>query len=250
MKILAGGCRLYESGEGEISVHGTCTARSIVSRASGAKQITQTISDYAVGLAPAMVNPVAEEALYIVSGEGTCCIGGDLYPVGPGTAVFVPPGDAYNVSATTPMRVIGSCCPEDAARHAAEMPVRDAACKARKLTVHEQDREQIRAGENRVFRYLVHTDLGCTNLTQFLGWIPQSKAPYHLHEYEEVIYILAGRGILHLGTKYPPEEFGPGWSIYLPDGVPHCLENPHAEPIQLLGAFYPSGSPGAAYEDH
>lgn len=35
----------------------------------------------------------------------------------------------------------------------------------------------------------------------------------------------------------------------LEGGVLHCLENPGPSPIRLLGVFYPSGSPGAAYED-
>lgn len=250
MKILTGGCRLYDPGEGEASVLGSCTARLVVSRASGAKQITQTVNDYAAGTSPVLVNPIAEQAMYVVSGAGTCGIDGDVYPVRPGTAIFVPPGNAYSVSAITPMRIIESCCPEDAARRTTELPSRDPTREARKLTVQEEEREQILAGKNRVFRYLVHTDLGCANLTQFVGLIPQSKAPYHVHQYEECIYILEGRGILHLGSKCPPIEFGPGSSIYLPDGAPHCLENPSEEPIRLLGAFYPSGSPGAAYEDN
>jgi quercetin dioxygenase-like cupin family protein len=247
MKILAGNCRLYDPGEGEIAVQGSWTARSVVSRASGAKQITQTVHEYAVGTAPAMVNPVAEQALYVVSGGGSCCIDGEVYPIRPGSAVFVAPGEVYCVSAATPMRIVDSCCPEDDGRRVTDMPARNDRRK-RLSHVHEDEREQIRAGENRVFRYLVHTDLGCMNLTQFVGWIPQSKAPYHTHQYEECIYILAGRGILHLGKKCAPSEFGPGSTIYLPDGVPHCLENQHEEPIRLLGAFYPSGSPGAAYE--
>jgi mannose-6-phosphate isomerase-like protein (cupin superfamily) len=43
-------------------------------------------------------------------------------------------------------------------------------------------------------------------------------------------------------------EFGPGSSIYFPIGVRHCVENPGTSTIKLLGAFYPSGSPGEAYE--
>jgi mannose-6-phosphate isomerase-like protein (cupin superfamily) len=115
--------------------------------------------------------------------------------------------------------------------------------------VHEDDRDEIRAGQDRVFRYLVYTDLGCQQVTQFVGWIPTSKAPFHLHTYEEGIFILEGNGILHLHGQMNASEFGPGASIYLPDGVVHCLENPGTTPIRVLGVFHPSGSPGAAYED-
>ena len=39
----------------------------------------------------------------------------------------------------------------------------------------------IPAGADRHFRYLVHTDLGCRQITQFVGWIPTSKAIPHTH---------------------------------------------------------------------
>jgi mannose-6-phosphate isomerase-like protein (cupin superfamily) len=113
--------------------------------------------------------------------------------------------------------------------------------------VHEDEREDIRAGEDRIFRYLVHTDLGCRQVTQFAGWIPPSKAPFHYHTYEEVIFILEGSGMVHVDEEAC--EFDAGSSIYFPAGVRHCIENPGNTTIKLLGAFYPSGSPGVAYED-
>ena len=113
--------------------------------------------------------------------------------------------------------------------------------------MHEDERETIRAGKDRLFRYLIHTDLGCTQITQFAGWIPPSKAPIHYHTYEEGIFILEGHGIVHMDEESC--EFSPGSSVYFPIGVRHCVENPGDSTIKLLGAFYPSGSPGAAYED-
>jgi quercetin dioxygenase-like cupin family protein len=139
------------------------------------------------------------------------------------------------------LRIVSACCPVTQALACSPKP-------SKTLAIHEDDREQIRAGEDRVFRFLVHTDLGCKQITQFVGWIPTSKAPFHLHTYEEAIYILEGQGILHLEGHLNASEFGPGSSIYLPDGVVHCLENPGPAPIRLLGVFHPSGSPGAAYE--
>ena len=249
MKVFGGGCRVYDPEDGDVSTHGTWAARSIISKSSGAKQITQAVSHYAPGDAPALVNPNSEEVLYVVSGEGTCYINGFSYALRPGTGVFVPPAAVYQISASTPMRVVSACCPEDPKREIVDKPLQSISGDAPPRTAHEDDREQIRAGENRIFRYLVHTDLGCKQVTQFAGWIPPSKALFHLHNYEEGIFILEGRGILHLHGQMSASGFGPGSSIYLPDGVLHCLENPGPEPIRLLGVFHPSGSPGAAYED-
>jgi mannose-6-phosphate isomerase-like protein (cupin superfamily) len=55
--------------------------------------------------------------------------------------------------------------------------------------------------------------------------------------------VLAGRGVVHLsGTT---AEIGPGTSIYLPPYQPHCLENTGQVPLEVLGVFYPAGSPAA-----
>jgi len=143
MKILAGGCRVYSAEDGQVVTLGNWTARAVISHESGAQRITQTVSDYAPGVSPAVVNPGAEEVLYV-------------------------------------------------------------------------------------------------------GWIPPSKAPVHYHAYEEGIFILEGRGMVH--TDDESCEFGPGSSIYFPIGVRHCVENLGNATIKLLGAFYPSGSPGEAYE--
>jgi len=248
MKIITGGCRVYSAGDGQVSTHGNWTARTVISRTNGAQRITQTVSGYAPGLSPAMVNPGAEEVLYVAGGEGKCRIGGFEYAITPGTAIFVPPGAVYNIENTgaETLLLIGSCCPEDPRRHIVDGPLPAASGEPPRLLVHEDLREDVHAGQDRLFRYLVYTDLGCQQITQFAGWIPPGKAPVHYHTYEEGIFILEGHGIVH--TDHESCEFGPGSSIYFPIGVCHCVENPGTSTIKLLGAFYPSGSPGEAYE--
>jgi mannose-6-phosphate isomerase-like protein (cupin superfamily) len=189
--------------------------------------------------------------VYVISGEGICNINGHPYPLYAGTGLFIPPGATYSIENSTaePIRTVSACCPEDVGRAilpAADIPAGSG--QTPHLSVHEQDREAIPAGKDRLFRILVHTDLGCEQITQFVGWIPTSKAPFHYHEYEEGIYILEGSGVVH--TDDADCEFGPGSSVYFPQGVRHCVENPGNTTIKVLGAFYPSGSPGAAYEDH
>ena len=248
MKLLTGGCRVYSAQDGRASTLGNWTARTVISRNSGAQRITQTISEYATGLSPAVVNPKSEEVLYVASGKGKCRIDGFEYALTPGAAIFVPPGAVYNIENTgaQTLRLIGSCCPEDSQRHIVDGPLPEKSGTPPRLLVHESLREDIRAGQDRLFRYLVYTDLGCKQVTQFAGWIPPSKAPVHYHTYEEGIFILEGRGIVH--TDEESCEFEPGCSIYFPIGVRHCVENPGTSTIKLLGAFYPSGSPGEAYE--
>ena len=93
---------------------------------------------------------------------------------------------------------------------------------------------------DREFRVLLSAGL---SITQFAGMIPPGRAPEHQHTYDEVVHVLAGQGVIHLGAK--DTEIGPGTSIYLPPHQPHCLENTGTEPLQVLGVFYPAGSPAA-----
>jgi mannose-6-phosphate isomerase-like protein (cupin superfamily) len=251
MKILAGGCRVYAADEGTITMRGTLTARTVMSRSNGARLITQTVNDYADGVSPATVNPTSEEVLYVVAGTGTCRINGFPYAVSPGAALFAPPGAVYSVENHGPdtLRIISACCPEDPGRRVVDHQPAAGPGEPPHLMVRQEERAVERAGRDREFRILVNTDVGCQQVTQFVGWIPPSKAPFHRHTYEEGICILEGQGVLHLQGEPAATEFGPGTGIYLPVGVVHCLENPGPSPIRLLGVFHPSGSPGAAYED-
>jgi mannose-6-phosphate isomerase-like protein (cupin superfamily) len=104
--------------------------------------------------------------------------------------------------------------------------------------------EPERTGD-REFRVLLSPGLV---ITQFAGLIPPGRAPVHRHTYDEVVHVLAGRGVVHLSGA--GTEIGPGTSIYLPPGQPHCLENTGPEPLEVLGVFYPAGSPAAKQASH
>jgi mannose-6-phosphate isomerase-like protein (cupin superfamily) len=93
---------------------------------------------------------------------------------------------------------------------------------------------------DREFRVLLSAGL---SITQFAGLIPPGRAPEHHHTYDEVVHVLAGRGVVHLRAGDTP--IAPGTSIYLPPYQPHCLENTGSEPLRVLGVFHPAGSPAA-----
>ena len=79
-----------------------------------------------------------------------------------------------------------------------------------------------------------------------MGIIEKSQAPFHTHTYEEVIYVLSGEGIVHIGNE--SRDIKDGACVYLSPGTPHCLENPGTEPLRLLGVFCPAGDPDS-HED-
>jgi mannose-6-phosphate isomerase-like protein (cupin superfamily) len=246
MKILAGGCRVFAAGDGLRGADGLRRFRSTICRETGAREIAQAVTEYGRGRAPARVNPTAEQVLYIARGWGTCRVAGFEYAVEPGAGVYIPPGAPWSMEnpSDEPLVVVSVCCPEEQAQEAEE-PATPAGERPR-LIVHEREREAIPSGDRR-FKYMVDKDLGCRQITQFVGFIPPSKAPFHSHTYEEGIYILEGTGVVH--TEAESTDFGPDTCIYLPPGTRHCLENPGEAAVRLLGVFYPSGSPAARYDE-
>ncbi|MBL8208706.1 MAG: cupin domain-containing protein, partial [Blastocatellia bacterium] len=131
------------------------------------------------------------------------------------------------------IRCFGVCCPEattiEPSSTIAEKRVSIA--DVRKFVIHESERAAIPTGD-RSFHLLVHKDLGCERVTQFLGVIQLSRAPFHYRTYEEAMLILQGSGIVWVDDENC--EFGVGTSIYLPPGQRHCLENPGLEEVRLL----------------
>lgn len=115
------------------------------------------------------------------------------------------------------------------------------------VTIHEDDQQNLPAGGDRHFRMLITPEHGARNVTQFVGFIDRSKAPFHTHTYEEAIYILSGEGMVHI-EGLPEQPISPGTSIFLPPGTPHCLENRSDGALKLLGVFSPPGSPANMME--
>ena len=98
------------------------------------------------------------------------------------------------------------------------------------------------ASPNREFRFLVDKDVGCRDVTQFVGVIPPGRAGMHSHVYDEVVYVIEGEGVLHLGDEQTP--IGRGSCIHLPPLVEHCLENTGANRDARAGRLPSTGRSG------
>ena len=147
--------------------------------------------------------------------------------------VYLAPAETYAVENTgnAELHVLSVIAPED----------RAAAGGARKVTVRFDDQPELEASIERSFRYLVNEDSGCFDVTQFMGIVQPSKAPFHSHTYDEVGYIVAGEGIAHVGDRSFPLRAGS--CFHLPPDEVHCIENTGSGPMHILGVFHPSGSP-------
>jgi mannose-6-phosphate isomerase-like protein (cupin superfamily) len=175
----------------------------------------------------------SDEVLYVLAGHGVATIGGESHDLAAGTGVFVARGTAWRVDDAAGLDVLS-------------VVVRDplAANGATHALVHvEGERGGATAG--REFRLLATPEVGCSSVTQFVGYIPVGRAPDHFHKYDEVVYVLDGTGELHIGGESRPLR--PGSCVHLPARLVHSLENSGPGQMAVLGVFRPAGSPAEAY---
>src|SRR4029079_19006717 len=105
--------------------------------------------------------------------------------------------------------------------------------------------ERLSATASRQFSIGLDPDVGCMSVTQFVGSVPQGRAPDRCHHYDEVLYVLEGEGTLHIDGEQ--EHLAPGSCVHLPARLVHCLENTSDDEMQVCAVFRPAGSPAEAY---
>src|SRR5262245_37533533 len=172
-----------------------------------------------------------DEVLYVLEGSGTAEIGGEKHPLEPATGVFVARGTPWRVDAAEGLLLLSVLVEEP-------LP----ATATHSLVV---GRERDRATAGREFTLLSRPENGCASVTQFVGHIPPGRAPDHFHLYDEVVYVLAGEGALHIDGE--TASLRAGSCVHLPARLVHCLENHGPGEMHVLGVFRPAGSPAEAY---
>lgn len=167
MHILDAGALIFDPNEGTPTTLGNWTSISRIGRATGAKEVSQSINVYENGRSPAVTNPSSEEVLYVVRGKGECHINGFSYDLAPDTAVFIPPRAEYGVEnvGATPLVIVSALCPEDPNRTIQNGSIRVASGNKPELTVHAENREKLPATAGREFCFMVDKDLGCQQVT-------------------------------------------------------------------------------------
>lgn len=219
----------------------TATVRVAFDAANGCERLEQRVIRFGPGRSADRTLAGRQEILYIVDGRGRLHLDGRTHELEPNMGVFLVPGETYAVENTGPqdLHVLSVLAPEDRAEADAE----------RKVTVRFDDQPELEASVERSFRYLVNEDAGCFDVTQFMGIVQPSKAPFHSHTYDEVGYIVTGEGIAHVGGRSFPLQAGS--CFHLPPDEVHCIENSGSVPMRILGVFHPSGSPASrTYQDN
>jgi mannose-6-phosphate isomerase-like protein (cupin superfamily) len=213
----------------------TVEVRTTIDASCGCELLEQRVLRFSPGRSLERTNGDRQEALYVAGGHGTLRLEGVDYGLVPETGVFIAPGETYTVDNAGPddLLIISVTAPEG----------EQGIGSNRRVVVRHAGQPALPASPNREFRYLVNQDAGCLDMTQFVGVIPPSRAPLHSHTYDEVVFVLEGDGVYHIGEDEIP--LGPGTCIHLPPLVLHCLENTGTTDMRVLGVFHPSGDPAS-----
>jgi quercetin dioxygenase-like cupin family protein len=172
------------------------------------------------------------ELWYVISGRGRLDAGDHREaPVAAPSGAWLPPGTTYQLRADA-----------DITLDAVALPARGPGAEDPPHVAELRDCEVERTGDRR-FRVLLGPGRGCEAATQFVGEIPPGRAPEHSHPYDELVLVLEGQGVAHVGGGDRP--LAPGSRLHLPPGLPHCLENTGPDELVVLGVFHPGGSPAA-----
>jgi mannose-6-phosphate isomerase-like protein (cupin superfamily) len=213
----------------------TAGVRTTIDSSAGCERLVQRVTRFAPGRSRPHRLGDRQEVLFVVSGKGTLHVGGEAHGLEPFTGVYVTAGEEYEVEAAGPQELVlvSVSAPQE---HDAP-PLR--------RTVRWREQPVLPASPNREFRYLVNQDMGCLDVTQFVGVIPPGRAGMHSHVYDEVVYVLEGEGFLHFDGNDESTRIGPGSCIHLPPLREHSLENVGDTPMRVLGVFHPSGDPAS-----
>jgi len=210
-----------------------------IDRSHGSERLAQRVVRCRPGRSGPRRLETTQEILFVSSGRGILRVEGKEHALEPDMGAYVVAGEEYELE---------NPGPEELVVVIVEAPQEEGtAIDPSRRTVRPADRPVLHAGADREFRYLVNQDVGCLDLTQFLGLIAPGRAPDHSHIYDEIVYIIDGEGILHLGGQ--ETAIGPGSAIHLPPLAEHCVENTGKGSMRVLGVFHPSGDPASrAYE--
>jgi mannose-6-phosphate isomerase-like protein (cupin superfamily) len=206
-----------------------------------AKHLEQRVIRFAPGRSRDRTTDDRHQLLYVVAGSGELELDGEQQALEPGTGVFVAPGETWAIQNPGPAELLLV-----AVSATAELQVDES---RRQKTVRFDDQPEQTASVERTFRYLINEDAGCLDVTQFIGIVQPSKAPFHSHPYEELGYIVKGEGVAHVDGRSMPLR--PGSCFHLPPEKVHCIENVGPGPMHILGVFHPSDSPAnRVYQDN
>jgi CDGSH-type Zn-finger protein/mannose-6-phosphate isomerase-like protein (cupin superfamily) len=241
---LDGGCYVLTVGRTERE--DTCGWRIVpaISNATGAERLSLLLFEPTSKRPDAVGFGRSEAALFVVSGDAIVEIGDRRFTAATHAAISLRPGERFRAASASAsnLMIAATVCPPAAPQFFEHGGSFDERFPLRLMAPDEAAKRTMGA---RFYQVLTSPATGATEITQFIGAIPKSRAAPHRHLYEETLIILSGSGVMW--TESRKCAVAAGDLIYLPRKQLHSLECASDDGMVLAGSFYPSGSPAINY---
>jgi quercetin dioxygenase-like cupin family protein len=222
---------------------------AVVASHGGVEQIdlVPPVSDSALSLATlrldarAVAEVTAEDAdllVFVTGGDGSASLAGETLDLESGRALIVRDGETATVTAG------GEGLSAARVAVAAEADVHAALGPDERVVALDLDDAGV-ATSNRSFQVLAGAHNGFPRATVFVGVVPPGAAPWHFHQYDEIVLQLSGGAVYHQSGLV--QDVRAGDAVRIRPRLVHVNENPSDGDMLLLGVFTPAGSPSAAY---
>ncbi|HFB54619.1 MAG TPA: cupin domain-containing protein [Hellea balneolensis] len=243
---LDNNCFVVRSADSAASRYGSMCLQPTITDKDGADQLSQFYGTVTDQNAPVIRFAGSDAVIFILAGEGELEIGTQHFSVAKHNGAFVRAGEAFRLCARKGQSLefnITVCPLGPGPDMLKTMP--DVFDESVPNRVEAVDPTKRSAMADRFYQELIDGAKQGTEVTQFIGHIPKSRAPHHKHIYEETITILSGEG--YMWTDDTKAEIKAGDTIFLPLKQSHSLEATNDEGMFLIGVFFPSMSPAINY---
>lgn len=243
---LDGSCYVFSTARAKLTRRGAMEYCPVISPARGALFQSQFYAEIGEGMSPTIGANGGHTVLFVTEGQGEVDICGRRFAFGPRTGLYVRPDEAFRVRNNAREKVklfISSGPGVEYLTWLDDMPTNFDTATPNRLA--EIDPSQRHAMAERYFQILVNREHGSTQMTQFIGNIPLSKAEPHKHLYEEALIFLNGAGVVW--TETTKTTVGPGDVLFLPRKLTHSVQCTVEGGFDVVGVIYPGDNPSINY---
>jgi len=216
----------------------------VIGAQDGAKRLSQFAGALQPGASPAISFGASDAILFVIAGSGDVAIGDRRFPLSPHCGAYVRGGEAFRLTADTPMTFNLTVCPLGPSPQLLDLAPATFDGKISERVAAVDPAKKSEMGD-RFYQVLFDHEKHGAEVTLFIGHIPHSRAAHHRHLYEETLTILSGEGFMW--TDDTKAEIRAGDTIFLPRKQSHSVECVSPAGMTLVGAFYPSMSPAINY---
>lgn len=239
-------CYVFSTARAELTRCGTLAYCPVITPSRGALYQSQFYAEIGGGVSPVIGANGRPAVLFVTEGQGEMEVSGRRFPFGPCSGFYVGPDEAFRVynadSATIKLFISHRPGVEDLS-FAGEMPANFDEMAPNRMAGIDPARR--RAMGERFFQILVNREHGSSEMTQFTGHIPLSKAAPHRHLYEEALIFLNGEGVVW--TETAKTTVGPGDVLFLPRKLAHSVQCTATDGLDVIGMICPGDNPSISY---